>query len=408
MAAGTWTHEDGGARRTQVVPGGLGTGPGTRREVTARIAPVTTMAVRGAAEGEVLLLRHTPGEPSSAVVERCDPRSLEPLAASPELAAGPVWPGGLGATDDGGAVVVFGDHAHRLDADLRPVASQRLPRERPYNSFVVLADGHLVTKDFAGSTPAHAVAAGAREPSELVVLDPVSLEIVDRLVLPEPSIARLSADGNDVYVVGDTSLLVVAWDGRRLSLEADRTVRYRTQEGQGYGWDCVLAGGCAWFLDDGEGTEAYAGMLRGKGVATVPLHLVRCDLATGELALAEVSGLPGGIVANPPVVDLERGIAVGYDTGNGVVVGFDARTLEPRWRREQDHGSHLLLYAETGELVTGDRADVVVLDVATGEELARADTGSGMQSVLFPAPGWDRDLYLCSFLTVSRIAAVPA
>jgi hypothetical protein len=47
---------------------------------------------------------------------------------------------------------------------------------------------------------------------------------------------------------------------------------------------------------------------------------------------------------------------------------------------------------------------VVVLDVATGEERARADTGSGMQSVLFPVPGWDRDLYLCSFLTVSRIA----
>jgi hypothetical protein len=408
MAADGWTHEDGGARRTQVVLGALGAGPGTRLEVTARVAPVTTMAVRGAAEGDLLLLRHTPGEPSSALVERCDPKSLEPLATSPELPAGPVWPGGLGATDDGGAIVVFGDHAHRLDAELRPIASQRLPRERPYNSFVVLADGHLATKDFAGSTPSRAVPAGDREPSELVVLDPVSLEVVDRLVLPEPSIARLSADGNDVYVVGDTSLLVVAWDGQRLALEADRTIRYRSQDGQGYGWDCVLAGGCAWFLDDGEGTEAYAGTLRGKGVATAPLHLVRCDLVTGELALAEVSGLPGGIVANPPVVDVERGIAVGYDTGNGVLAGFDATTLEPRWRREQDHGSHLLLYAASGELVTGDHADVVVLDVATGEERARVDTGSGMQSVLFPTPGWDHDVYLCSFLTICRVAVVPA
>ena len=120
--------------------------------------------------------------------------------------------------------------------------------------------------------------------------------------------------------------------------------------------------------------------------------------------MAEVCGLPGGLVANPPVVDVERGIAVGYDSGNGVVVGFDATTLEPRWRREQDHASHLLLYEGSGELVTGDHADVVVLDVVTGEERARVDTGSGMQSVLFPTPGWDRDLYLCSFLTVSRIA----
>jgi hypothetical protein len=28
-----------------------------------------------------------------------------------------------------------------------------------------------------------------------------------------------------------------------------------------------------------------------------------------------------------------------------------------------------------------------------------------MQSVLFPAPGLGRDFYVCSFLTVSRIAA---
>jgi hypothetical protein len=408
MAADGWTHEDGGPRRSQVVPGTLGTGTGARLEATTRIAPVTTMAVRGAAEGDVLLLRHTPGEPSAALVERIDPKSLEPLATSPELAAGPVWPGGLGATDDGGAVVVFGDHAHRLDADLQPVASQRLPRPRPYNSFVVLADGHLATKDFAGSTPARAVPESEREPSELVVLDPTTLAIVDRLVLPEPSIARLSADGDDIYVVGDTSLLVVSWDGHRLALVPERTVRYRTQPGQGYGWDCVLAAGCAWLLDDGEGTEAYAGTLRGRGVATVPLHLVRCDLTSGQVATVEVSGLPGGIVANPPVVDVDRGVAVGYDTGNGVLAGFDLDTLELRWRRQQDHGSHLLLYAASGELVTGDHADVVVLDVATGEERARVDTGSGMQSVLFPAPGWDHDLYLCSFLTITRVAVAAA
>jgi hypothetical protein len=386
-----------------VVPGALGLGPGSRLEVTTRIAPVTTMAVRGG-PGEVLLLRHAPGEPSHAVVERVDPVTLEPVATSADLPAGPVWPGGLGARADGGVHLVFGEHAHRLDHELQVVASCRLPRSRPYNSFVVLPDGHLVTKDFAGSRPGLAVAAADREPSELVVLDPDDLQVVDRLVLPEPSIARLSADRDDVYVVGDTSLLVVRWDGKRLALQADRTVRYRTMEGQGYGWDCVITGGAAWFLDDGEGSEAYAGTLRGKGVATAPLHLVRIGLADGALAMAEVCGLPGGLVANPPVVDVERGIAVGYDSGNGVLVGFDAATLAPRWRREQDHASHLLLYEGSGELVTGDQADVVVLDVVTGEERARVDTGSGMQSVLFPVPGWDRDLYLCSFLSVSRIA----
>ena len=66
----------------------------------------------------------------------------------------------------------------------------------------------------------------------------------------------------------------------------------------------------------------------------------------------------------------------------------------------------MLLYEDTGEVVTGDHADVVVLDIETGDELARADTGTGMQSVLFPCPGFEREFYVCSFMGVSRAAVV--
>jgi hypothetical protein len=34
------------------------------------------------------------------------------------------------------------------------------------------------------------------------------------------------------------------------------------------------------------------------------------------------------------------------------------------------------------------------------------DTGSPVQSVLFAAPGFDRDVYVCSFTTVSRISVL--
>lgn len=214
----TWRYEDGGPRRRQTAPGGLGIRPGDTLETTTRTAPAITMVV-GRVEGELFLLRHTAGDGAIAIVERIDGRTLEPLAQSPELAAGPVWPGGLGAHDNGSIYVVFGNHAHRLDADLRVVASRTLPRDRPYNSFVTLPDGHLVTKDFGGSRPGVTVAPDQRVPCELVVLEPDGLEIVDRLVLPEPSIARLSADGNDVYVVGDTNLLRVRWNGARLTLD---------------------------------------------------------------------------------------------------------------------------------------------------------------------------------------------
>jgi hypothetical protein len=48
---------------------------------------------------------------------------------------------------------------------------------------------------------------------------------------------------------------------------------------------------------------------------------------------------------------------------------------------------------------------VVVVDIATGAELARADTGSPLQSVVFHAAGFERDAYLCSMSTLTRITA---
>jgi hypothetical protein len=46
-----------------------------------------------------------------------------------------------------------------------------------------------------------------------------------------------------------------------------------------------------------------------------------------------------------------------------------------------------------------------VLDVETGDERARVDTASPIQSVVFPCPGWDRDAYLVSLTTLTRISA---
>jgi hypothetical protein len=69
----------------------------------------------------------------------------------------------------------------------------------------------------------------------------------------------------------------------------------------------------------------------------------------------------------------------------------------------------MIRFPDTGELVTSnydrDRlADqVVVLDIETGAEVARADTGSPVQSVVFPSPGFERDVYVCSFTTLSRV-----
>jgi hypothetical protein len=123
-----------------------------------------------------------------------------------------------------------------------------------------------------------------------------------------------------------------------------------------------------------------------------------------------VCGAPGGIIANPPVYDHARRIAVGYDSGNGVMAAFDVDgdAVRARWRRAQDHAAHMVLWPDTGELLTFDFVDgadhAVVLDIETGDELGRVATGSPVQSVLFPAPGWSRDAYYCSFTTLARLS----
>jgi hypothetical protein len=97
-----------------------------------------------------------------------------------------------------------------------------------------------------------------------------------------------------------------------------------------------------------------------------------------------------------------------------VLAAFDIAAdggLELRWRREQNHACHLLLYPDTGELVTADHdatamADsIVVLDIETGRERVRVASGSPVQSVLFPAAGFGRDFYYCSFAAVARVSA---
>ena len=411
---GPWPAEDGGPRRLQA-PGDGAVLPdvvaGTPVDVRTRTDPVVTMAVTRD-PGEVFLLRHTLGDDAVSFVERIDPDTLEPLARSVDLAGGAMWPGSLAAHGDGSLHVVFGNHAHRLGPDLEVLASAELPRRRPYNGFVVLPDGTLVTKDFAGSRPTAPVAPDQREPCELVALDPVSLAVLDTCVVAEPSIARISALGDDVYVVGDTSLLRVSWRGGRLVPDDGFRATYRTLEGQTYGWDGALALGAAWFLDDGDGTIAFDGSFEGRGSADAPLHLVRVDLDTAAVTLTEICGLPGGLIANPPLIDPGRAIAVGYDSGNGVMAAFDIAddgSLTPKWRRSQNHASHLVLLPGPGVVVSGDHdrarllEQIVAVDIVTGEELVRADTEGPLQSTVFPAVGHDGTVYWCSMSSVSRV-----
>ena len=183
-------------------------------------------------------------------------------------------------------------------------------------------------------------------------------------------------------MVGESSCHRIRFDPTAGSLAADDawSPRYRTVEGQTFGWDIVLSGGSGWFLDNGEGSDDFGGSFRGKGLSSAPLHLVRVPLSgSAPVELVEVDGRPGGVVANPPAVDEERRIVVGYDSSHGTLAAWrfaePGAGLDPLWRRDQNHAGHMLRLPADGGLLTydfdHDRGvdQAVVLDIESGDEL---------------------------------------
>jgi hypothetical protein len=182
----------------------------------------------------------------------------------------------------------------------------------------------------------------------------------------------------------------------------------------------------------------------GSGDHPDPLRLWWARRDDGTTRSVEVSGLPFGTESNPPGWDPENRIVVAYDAGNAVVrawrlVGDELQSL---WRRDGiAHAGHLILYPDTRELVVQDWRDapllrapavrpalrlalrvlarsaalrraslpsgsdqLVVLDLDTGAEKARAAVPSPTQAFLFPAPGFGRDVYYQSLTTIARLA----
>jgi hypothetical protein len=381
---------------------GLGLRSGERLRATAVTRVMSTMTVLGA-PGEVYLLTHSAlrgrlGLSTSCQVSRIDPVTLAPRAQSPRLPGGPMWPGGMAVHADGDLYVVYGRWAHRLDRNCRVKEALKLPVDLPYNSFVVLDNGLIVTKNISDSR--HAVLSVLRP-------DPLGFACAD-IECPEPSIARLSAVGNTVYVVGVQSIFRFDWDGQTLVRDEGWRFDYAAGTAQTYGWDVVLGLGNAWFMDNGK--HRYLRSLVGRGVSQTENRLIRVNLSdSSDSEVVEVSGVPGGTITNPPLVDESRRIVVGYDSANRVLRAwlFDGE-LRPLWRKDAfGAASHMICLPDSGEIVTNDFGrggeHVVVLDIETGAEKGRACIGGFTQGVVFPSPGWSRDIYWSAMSRFGRV-----
>jgi len=402
-----WPGEDGGPRR-QMVPRSesLRLKPGERLDAISRPAFMANMVVLRS-PGEVYLQGGgPPGGQSVSWVERIDPVTLEPLARSADLVGGPWWPGGILAHENGDLYVTHGRWCHRLAPDLSVVTRRQLPMSHPYNSLLALSDGNLVMKNFVRDGSSR---------SYLSILQPERLDIVaSSAEVPEGSIARISSDrgarSEFVYVCGDRSIFRFRYENERLTMDENWRYRYRTlpPKEQSYAWDPVIAAGYVWFMDNGE--SVFQRTLRGAGVASGPVHLHQVSVtdAAGHDMLIPF-GASHGTIVNPPVIDPSRKIVIPFDSGNGRIAAFRFQGLgayTPLWKRDLGTSNHFILYAESGELVVndfdGDTEHVVVLDIETGSELGRVRTPSALQSLVFQSPGWNRDLYVCTFTTLTR------
>ncbi len=430
-----WPGEDGGPQRLATVRG-LTTPFGTE-DATEHPLTVTSRMVLGATmcvlrdPGEVYLLASSlGGTDTTSMVERIDPITLNTIEASPTLPGGLFWPGGLACHANGSLYVTYGRWCHRLAPDCSLISSIELPRDRPYNSLVILPDGTLVMKDIGSRMENDGRLLHLPDSvggSELVFLDPEDLTILHRTELPEGSVARLSVDHfGRIVAVGDTRVWFVDPNQEHPESEPISSSTYLQYEGQTYGWDPVVTPDAVWFLDNGAGSEDMAGTGNFVGLHTddpnaSPLHLVQLSVPGQSPAanaawppnFRNVCGRPGGVIANPPLIDVDRDIVVGFDSGHCTLAAWrisEGVGSNPMWSHSQAHGSHLLLWAAEGVLVSGhfDVAtgvdSVVFRDIETGAELDRATTGSPVQSVLFPCPGWHQDVYTVSFTGVTRIA----
>ncbi len=430
-----WPAECAGPRRQKVTrASGLRIQPGERLRATSRSYP---------GRWPVMFVHREPGElylqggsrgghQSHGWVEQLDPVSLEVIRRSERLpSGGHNWCGAIAVHANGDLYVVNGRFAHRLSPALEVLAERELPIDNAYNGHVILSDGNLVTKDIQ-SDPSRR--------SGFTVLDP-ELNVVAELELPENSVGRFSCDrvpGEDhLYVTSPTRVYRLIYRDQKLEIDPSWLASYDLPgEDQSFAWDSCLGDDSVWLMDMGENAPIAATLaahpvgsgrspqrlaplliqlarrlglgrllgLRmpiGQPLHSAPQHVFRFStMDAAERDVLVPFGIPGGNIFAPPLFDPDRRILVAFDTMNAKFGAW--RYEEPGrftelWRHDFLNSSQPTLYADTGELLVDDvrlgRWDAVVLDVETGREKGRANTGCGMSGGMWYTPGFGRDFY---------------
>lgn len=427
-----WPADGRAGHRPNTTPGpGLALGPTERLAASTRPIDGEPASLIARDRGQLYLLGTDDGT-ARAWIERIDPTTLEPIDRSEPLdTGGHRWPGSMLAHGNGSMYAVAGRMIHRLDAGCRVTARRQLPVERPHHGLLLLSDGSLATVD-VGLGP---------EAATLTVLDP-DLEVLATAALPEPTVARpvtvridggrsrRAGDGDELLVVGTTTVTRCRWTGDRLTIDPDWRPTYRATDQGGPAGSPTVVDGRLWVNDNGavpglvaalEGSTTGIGAADQRAPWPEPVRMLGIAIDRADDATAiEPTQLPGGWAVGSPLVT--GGVAIGTDPGNSGLAAFDiAPDPQGRPRREMlwfqpfRTAATPLLFTESEELVVSDfrfledgttSDDLVVLDLATGRMKARVETGATRFGGRSLTPGWERDLYYCGAGTIARVEAL--
>lgn len=363
------------------------------------------------------------GPPPFGWVQKLDPVSLEVIAESPRLPCGDhVWCGAITAHQNGDIYKVNGCYMHRLDPECGVVLEKRLPVDQAHNGLLILSDGSIVTKDLR---------LAGQGPSTVTRLDPDTLELLGPpLALPEGSMGRIASDltddGEYIYIPGIERVWRIRVNGDGMTVDNSWSPQYRTAEGdQGLSWDGCISDGALWLMDNGDIDSLraiYGQHPNGRFDASSARlswrrptpwrgcqRLLRVCLENGAIDAIAPFGTEGGGIIAPPVYVPEFNTCIAWDSINGGLAGvvWENAGLRVAWTLDARPSMQPVVFPETGELVINDFREgddqLIVVDIRNGEILSRVGTGSHVANGMFLTPGWDRDIYYCSTLAISRV-----
>jgi len=311
---------------------------------------------------------------------------------------------------DGTIITGFGNRVHKLSLDLELINELELPVDHAHNGISLLSDGMMITRNLEHDH---------NKASVFTIFDPNTLKVVKTVEFLGASIGRFCVDptpeGDYVYATTPTHIHRLIYKDQNLVLDENWSASYDLPgEDQSFAWCNTVGDDSVWFMDMGD-TPPLETIMRAYPVGTKPLAFSKpCSapvrvhrVSTADSRSTDVLtpfGLPNGGHNSSPLYVQDKKILLTFDTNNRKTGAWrfnGAGNFEQLWVHDIGNSNQVFYYPDTGEVVLDDvlednSVDTVLIDIESGEEKGRANTGARTAAGMAFYPGLGRDLYSTS------------